>query len=132
MGRSNKPLSQEEKFFKIVLNDLMILPAYKLRNNQRRAFDNYTDLKLKQSRPTVRESDLVSSNQDTIIIDTDIDLNPNKLTIISFWLQGVFNNDKKEIIITVISLLMSFFIRAENLYLELLRIFFYYYFITLH
>ncbi|BAZ45024.1 hypothetical protein NIES4102_20410 [Chondrocystis sp. NIES-4102] len=133
MGRRDKALSKQEKFFKIVFNDLMILPAYKLQNNQRRAFEDYTDPKFKQSRQkvTVRESDLVSNNQDTIIKDTDIDLNPNELTIIGFCLQLFFDNSNREIIITIISLLMSFLVRAENLYLKLLGIFFlllFYYF----
>ena len=117
----------EEQLRWMVFHNLMALPAYKLKNEQRRISHEYTYTELNKliKNRSLRRSDIANhdygmSNETKSI--SEIYQRPNKLKILRLSIRLFANKYKLLFLIAILSYIFAFFVRANNFILVLIGV----------
>ena len=117
----------EEQLRWIVFHNLMALPAYKLKNEQRRISHEYTYTELNKliKNRSLRQSDTADRDyrklNETKSI-SEIYQRPNKLKILRLSIRLFANKYKLLFLIAILSYIFAFFVRANDPILKLIGV----------
>ncbi|MDJ0598190.1 MAG: hypothetical protein QNJ37_05045 [Crocosphaera sp.] len=112
---------RQEQLFDLVFRNLMSLPAYKLKNQYQKIFEQYirTEFRKAIRKQEVEEHSLISRNNRINQSIIDIYQKPNRLQMIWFSFLWLPNRDKQIFLFSIISFFISFLVRNSNLWLIL-------------
>ncbi len=112
---------RQEQLFDLVFRGLMSLPAYQLKNQYKKIFEQYirTEFRKAIRKQEVEEHSLISRNNRINQSIIDIYQKPNRLQMLWFSFLWLPNRDKKIGVVSIISLFISFLVRTSNFWLIL-------------